>query len=80
MIDENTVLYNGKRSDLLVRLPVKECDFGELNQYYLTGLRDRKCSDKFNKIRLWVTDEHNKPINFNGGDIQYELLFRKINE
>ena len=70
-------LYNGERSDLLVRIPVKKCDFGEKNVYYLTGLRDRKCVKNFKKLRIWITDEYNKPINFNGGNIQYELLFRQ---
>jgi len=76
IVDTNDVLYNGERSDLLVRIPVKECRFGERSVYYLTGLRDRKCDERFNKIRIWLTDEDNKPINFNGGGIQYELLFK----
>ena len=80
LIDTGSVSYNGKRSDLLVRIPVKECTFGELSIQYLTGLRDRKCTKKFNKLRLWITDENDKPINFNGGNIQYELLFRRSDE
>ena len=74
--DNSSVLYNGKKSNVLVRVPVKKCDFGETMVYYLTGLRDRECDQSFNKIRLWVTDENDKPIDFNGADIQYELLFR----
>lgn len=80
LVDTNHMLYNGKKSDLLARIPVKECNFGEINTYYLTGLRDRKCERRFNKLRLWITDEHDKPINFNEGNIQYELLFRRNGE
>jgi hypothetical protein len=74
IIDTKYILYNGIRSDVLVRIPAKECDFGEINTYYLTGLRNRKCVERFNKIRIWVTDENNQPIDFNGTNIQYELL------
>jgi len=77
LVNTDDILYNGERSNLLVRIPVKECTFGDLLPYYLTGLRDRKCTEKFNKIRIWVTDEHSRPINFNGADIQYELLFKR---
>ena len=76
LIDTEDVLYNGKKSDILVRVPVKKCDFGEMITYYLTGLRDRKCDQSFNKIRLWITDETDNPIDFKGANIQYELLFR----
>ena len=80
IIKTDNILYNGKRSDILVRLPVKNCDFGETNHHYLTGLRDRCCDNSFNKLRILVTDEHNKPIDFNGADIQYELLIRFSSE
>lgn len=75
IISSENMLYNGKKSDLLVKVPVKECDFGATNNYYLTGLRDRKCLETFNKLRIWITDEYDKPINFNDGNIQYELRF-----
>ena len=80
LIDTEQVLYNGERSDILARIPLKECSFGELITYYLTGLRDRKCKKRFRKFRLWITDENNKPINFNGDNVQYELLFRRLDE
>ena len=75
LLDSENILNEGKRSDILARIPVKECDFGEINAYYLTGLRDRKCKGRFNKLRIWITDENDEKINFNGGNIQYELLF-----
>jgi hypothetical protein len=31
IIETKYILYNGKRSDVLVRILVKECDFGEIN-------------------------------------------------
>ena len=73
--DNSKILMNGKKSSILARVPVKKCDFGEMITYYLTGLRDRKCDQSFNKIKLWITDEKDNPINFNDTDIQYELLF-----
>ena len=76
LVDTNELLYNGKRSDILARIPVKECKFGELNPYYLTEVGDRKCSEKINKIKLWITNEKDELIDFNGANIQYELLFR----
>jgi hypothetical protein len=72
-------LYNGKRSDLLSVLPIKESDFGELIQYNLTDVKSKKCDKRFNKLRIWVTDENDNPIDFNGANIQYGILF-KLNE
>ena len=77
LVNTDEILYNGNRSDILARIPVKECEFGERNIHYLTGLRGRKCKRHFKSLRLWITDEDNKPINFNGGRIEYELLFRR---
>ena len=76
IIDDSSVLYNGKRSSVLARFPVKKCDFGEITTYNLSGSRGRRCDQSFNKIRLWITDEDNNPIDFNGANIQYELLLQ----
>jgi hypothetical protein len=58
-------------------LPIKECDFGELTQYNLTenhtDARRKRCDNKFNKLRIWVADENDKPI-----DIQYEISLFKL--
>ena len=79
IIGQDDVLYNSSRSDLLVRIPLKDCDFGSRLIHYLTGLRERPCSASFNKFRINITDEYNRPVEFNGGDVQLELLFL-INE
>jgi hypothetical protein len=51
-------------------LPIKECDFGQLIQYNLTenhtDARSKRCDNKCNKLRIWITDENDKPIDFNG--------------
>jgi hypothetical protein len=79
LIDSDDVLYNGKRSDILALLPIKECDFGGLIQDNLTEAKSKKCDNKFSKLRIWISDENDNPIDFNGADIQYEIsLF--INE
>jgi hypothetical protein len=47
IIISDNVLYNGKRSDILASLPIKECDFGELIQYNLTDSKSKNCDKKF---------------------------------
>jgi len=79
LINTENVLYNGKRSDLLSRVLIKACDFGETISYNLGGLRERSCFKRFNKMRIWITNENNESIDYNGADIQYEFLFY-INE
>jgi hypothetical protein len=58
-------------------LTIKEWDFGELIQHNLTenhtDVRSKRCDNKFNKLRIWITDENDKPIYFNGADIQNEI-------
>ena len=70
----NSVLFNGKKSDLLLKTFVKKCDFGDRIRYNVDSGAGIQCDDKFNKINLWITDEYNKLINFNDGTIQYELV------
>jgi hypothetical protein len=79
LIDSGNVLYNGIRSDIFASLPMKESDFGELIQYNLTDVKSKKCDKRFNKLRIWVADENDNPIDFNGANIQYEILFFEIN-
>jgi hypothetical protein len=78
LIDSGNVLYNGKRSDIFATLPIKESDFGELIQCNLADVKSKKCDKCFNKLRIWVADENDNPIDFNGANIQYEILFFEI--
>jgi hypothetical protein len=65
----------------LASLPIKESDFGELIQYNLTDDKSKKCDYKFSKLRIWVTDENDNLIDFNGINIQYEIeFFKNLNE
>ena len=77
LIDKNDVFFNEGKSDILASLPIKDSDFGAINQYSKTGVR--KCIENFNRIKLWITDENNKLIDLNYGNVQYEILFN-LNE
>jgi hypothetical protein len=70
IVDGEHNLYNCCKSSLLARLPIKKCDFGGILTYYPT-LRGKQCVSSFNKLRIWITDEENTPIDFNGANVQF---------
>ena len=71
----NSVLVNGVKSDLLLKTFVKNCVMGDKICYTFENSVMVRCDDRFNKIKLWITDENNKPIDFKDGTVQYELAF-----
>ena len=65
--------FNGKGTDLLASVPIKDSDFGEINHY--KGFKERSCESSFSKLRLWITNEKDKLLDLNDGDVQYEISF-----
>ena len=65
IIDKNKSLNNLSKSEILCSVPVKKFDFGELLYYEFSGPTSKKCKDKFQEIRLRVTDEYDRPIVLN---------------
>jgi hypothetical protein len=55
-------------------VPIKE-----LIQYNLTDAKSKKCDKCFNKLKILISDENDNPIDFNGANIQYEILL-KLNQ
>lgn len=74
LIDTAYNFYNGKRSNILTSVMVKKCKYNEILEYNLNE-DFKKCDNQFNQIRLHITDEHMKPIEFNNGHIMYTLNF-----
>ena len=74
-VNTDTNFYNGKRSDILIKLPIKKFDFGETLYYYPGPSRGKFCNDRISKFRLWITDEYDREINLNDGSVQFEIIF-----
>ena len=72
----NSVLVNGNKSDILLKSFIKNCEYGDRICYEFDNIPMVNSDDRFNKIRLWITDEHNKPIDLKNGSVQYELIVR----
>ena len=78
MYKEKT-LYNGRESDLLIRLPVKSGNFGEDFHYYPKEMVVAKTQEYIDNLNLYITDESNNTINFYGSNVEYDISFL-INE
>ena len=70
----NSVLVNGNKSDILLKTFVKNCEYGDRKCYEFDNFTMVHSDERFNKLRLWITDEHNKPIYLKNGSVQYELI------
>ena len=75
ILNTETNFYNGKRSDVLKRMPIKKFDFGETLYFYPQDSGSKFCNDRISKFRLWITDEYDRQINLNDGSVQFEIIF-----
>ena len=70
-IKNNQNYFNGKKTDILAKLPKITDEFGTLVQYspYFIPLENAN----INSLELSITDENNNIIDFHGMPIYYTL-------
>lgn len=86
IIDSTNVLSNSETSgktsssgmtsssDVLAIKPIKEANFGDLIAYSFDKLISIPCKPRFNKIKIYLTDENGDIIDLHGFNVQYQLV------